>query len=422
VGDVALKRVLLIAFQYPPMTGTSGIQRALRFSQYLPEFGWEPVVLTAHPRAYEKTGSDQMRDIPAGVHVERAFALDTARHLAIMGRYPRAMAVPDRWMSWRLGAVVSGVKLIREFQPAAIWSTFPIPTAHRIGLSLHRRTGLPWIADFRDVMTEDQYPTDPDMRENWRALEERVIASCTYAVFTTPGAANMYADRYPSYPHERFAVIENGYDEELFSRIERDVPSFATNHVRLRLVHSGVIYPSERDPVHLFSALRELKAEGGIDAQGFELVLRATGHDAHINRLIAHAGIGDLVAVAPPVPYREALAEMVAADGLLLLQADNCNRQIPAKLYEYLRSGRPILGLASGDTANALQAAGIDTVAALEDKEAIKRTVKRFVNAVRAGAGPIATAQSVTRHARKHKAAELAELLRSASPDRAING
>ena len=93
------------------MTGTSGIQRALRFSQYLPEFGWEPIVLTARPCAYERTSDDQVADIPSHIHVERAFALDAARHLSVFGAYPRLLADPDRWMSWWLGGVPSGMRL-----------------------------------------------------------------------------------------------------------------------------------------------------------------------------------------------------------------------------------------------------------------------------------------------------------------------
>jgi hypothetical protein len=87
----------MIAYHFPPLQGSSGIQRTLRFARYLPEFGWEPIVLTAHPRAYESVADDQLSDTPAGLHVCRAFALDTSRHLAIGSRYPALRARPDRW-------------------------------------------------------------------------------------------------------------------------------------------------------------------------------------------------------------------------------------------------------------------------------------------------------------------------------------
>jgi hypothetical protein len=118
-----VKRVLLIAFQFPPMSGTNGIQRTLRFAQHLPKFGWEPIVLSANPRAYPVVGDDQLGDIAAGMPVKRAFALDTARHLAIAGKYPIILAMPDRWIRWWLGAVPSGLALLRKYQPQVVWSS-----------------------------------------------------------------------------------------------------------------------------------------------------------------------------------------------------------------------------------------------------------------------------------------------------------
>ena len=92
-----MKRVvLMIAFQFPPYAGSSAVQRTLRFVRYLPEFGWEPIVLTANAGAYEFTSQDQMADIPRGAIIERAFCVDTARHLGLLRRYPSSLARPDR--------------------------------------------------------------------------------------------------------------------------------------------------------------------------------------------------------------------------------------------------------------------------------------------------------------------------------------
>src|SRR5690606_12002011 len=109
-----VKRVLMVAYHFPPLGGSSGIQRTLRFSQYLPDHGWEPIVLTAHPRAYLRTDESQLTDIAGRVRIYRTFALDTARHLALMNRYPRLLALPDRWVSWWLGAVPKGLSLIKR--------------------------------------------------------------------------------------------------------------------------------------------------------------------------------------------------------------------------------------------------------------------------------------------------------------------
>ena len=112
-----MKKVLMIAYHFPPLAGSSGIQRTLRFAQQLPELGWEPIVLTADPRAYERTSDDLLGEVPAGLVVKRAFALDTARQLSFGGRYLGWLARPDRWMTWRFGAVSAGLALIRQHAP-----------------------------------------------------------------------------------------------------------------------------------------------------------------------------------------------------------------------------------------------------------------------------------------------------------------
>jgi hypothetical protein len=86
MGARMVKRVLMIAFHFPPLRGSSGIQRTLKFAQYLPALGWQPLVLSAHPRAYANRGDDQMQEIAPDAVVHRAFALDTARHLAWRNR------------------------------------------------------------------------------------------------------------------------------------------------------------------------------------------------------------------------------------------------------------------------------------------------------------------------------------------------
>src|SRR5712664_704149 len=125
-----MSRVLMVAYHYPPCFGSSGIQRTLKFSRYLPDGGWDPIILTAHPRAYPDTNSAQLSEIPSGLPVHRAFALDAARHLVFGRHYSRWLALPDRWGSWWPGGVVAGLRLVRRYRPAVLWSTYPIATAH----------------------------------------------------------------------------------------------------------------------------------------------------------------------------------------------------------------------------------------------------------------------------------------------------
>ena len=109
-----MKRVLMIAYHFPPLAGSSGIQRTLRFVQHLPDFGWEPLVLTADPKAYDSTSDDLLSEVPERTVVRRSLALDTARHLSFGGRYFNWMAQPDRWISWKYSAVREGLKMIKD--------------------------------------------------------------------------------------------------------------------------------------------------------------------------------------------------------------------------------------------------------------------------------------------------------------------
>ena len=216
----AMNRVLMVAFQFPPMSGTSGVQRTLRFVRDLPAFGWQPIVLTAHSRAYSAVSDDMLDEVPADVIVERAFALDTARHLAAFGRYPAFLARPDRWFSWWLGAVPAGIRLIERWKPAALWSTYPIASAHCVGATLAKRSSLPWVAEFRDPMAHEGYPADPATWQSFLRVEQNTFPRAAASVFTTEGAARLYRERYPALA-DRMHVIENGYDEESFVAAER---------------------------------------------------------------------------------------------------------------------------------------------------------------------------------------------------------
>ena len=127
------KRILFVAFHFPPQVGSSGLQRTLSLVRHFAaNDGFEPVVLSVNSKAYEKASADQLADIPSGVRVVRAMALDSSRHLSIRGRYWSATALPDRWSTWYFTAVPIGMWLIRRYKIDMIWSTYPIASAHRI--------------------------------------------------------------------------------------------------------------------------------------------------------------------------------------------------------------------------------------------------------------------------------------------------
>lgn len=376
-------RVLMIAFHYPPAYG-SGVQRSLAFTRHLRELGWDPTVLTVNPAAHEVSSDDRLRDVPRDVRAVRAWGLDSAQHLALFGRYFPASALPDRWVTWWIGAMWAGLRLCRTQRPDLIFSTFPIATAHLIGRSLHRWTGVPWIAEFRDPMAQDDYPRDPRVWRSYKRVEEVTVQEADSLIFTTQGAVDYYRQRYPEVPADRFTIITNGYDEEVFSEVEL-ARCARPRDERLVLVHSGLLYPWERDPRPFFEALVRLRKSGFWQRHPLKVVLRASGFEEHYRRMLAEFDVGDLVELAPRSSYRHSIAEMLDADGLLLFQAGNSNFQIPAKTYEYLRSGRPILAIVDprGDTANLLRETGEGTIVPISDPGEIATGLERFVEVVK---------------------------------------
>ena len=408
-----MKRVLMVAYHFPPLAGSSGIQRTLRFVQHLPKFGWEPLVLSAAPRAYERTSDDLMGEIPDSTVVRRAFALDTARHLSVAGRYIGAMARPDRWVSWKFAAVSEGMRMIREFRPQAIWSTYPIATAHLIGAELQRRSGLPWIADFRDPMAQEGYPSDPLVWQSYQEIEGNALQHARYSTFTTPGAARLYQGRYPNAAN-RIVVLENGYDEESFASLTIGRSHDSSEHSKpITLLHSGIVYPEERDPTQLFAALNRLKEGGEIKNGDLVIRFRAAVHDNLLLDLATRFDVSEFIETGPPIPYKAALSEMVNSDALLVMQASSCNEQIPAKIYEYLRAGRPILTLTdpAGDTASIMRGAGMNDIKSLDSVSEIEEGLKNFLSAIRDSSVSLPGAEIVNNASRERRTADLVKFL-----------
>lgn len=161
----------------------------------------------------------------------------------------------------------------------------------------------------------------------------------------------------------------------------------------------------------LFAALGNLSRRGALP----DLIIRfrASAHDAMLQTFAERHGVGRMIEIAPPIPYRLALQEMVQADGLLVLQAGDCNDQIPAKLYEYLRATRPILGLTDiqSDTARTLRSAGIDTIAPLDSADAISAILIKFVERLKQGSCPVPSPDYVAGASRRVRTLELSRLL-----------
>jgi glycosyltransferase involved in cell wall biosynthesis len=355
--DKSVKKVLLVAYHYPPEGSSSGVLRALKFSKYLPRRGWLPHVLTLRKSLYPVTDEGLLLDIPSEGVVHRTLAFDNARHLAIKGRHLACLSVPDRYVSWLPFGVARGLQVIRKEGVQAIYSTSPPATAHLIAASLKSLTGAVWVADFRDPWIEEGVFPAPGSMRYWieSRLERMVLRRCDCVVVTTPDLKAEILYRYPEAPADKIQVIYNGYDESDFSDISLGIRS-----QYFEIIHAGLVTPEFRNPLPLMEAVSSLIAEGVIPRDqvritflGGDSWVCSSDFTAEVNRM----HLEGVVSVQSRVSHREALRRMAQAAVLLLLQASDDTRSlIPAKAFEYLRIGHPILALTlEGATAELLK-------------------------------------------------------------------
>jgi glycosyltransferase involved in cell wall biosynthesis len=259
--------------------------------------------------------------------------------------------------------------------------------------------------------TNETFPKDPLLRNARLRIEALAAQRARRLVFCTDAARAIVADRYQNLTQDQLVVISNGYEEDAFRQI---APTTATGSTRRVLVHSGTIYlGSDRDPTALFNAIRRLANAGALTPQNFELRLRDPSGEARLKQIITDAGLDSLVKIYPSLPYVQALGEMLSADGLLLLQGYTSNPAVPAKLYEYARAHRPILGLvdAQGETAATLRALAIDATADITDADAIASLLERWIAARPESGFGLPDRNVVERYSRRALTARLADVL-----------
>ena len=419
-----MKHALFVSFQYPPDASSSGVLRTLKYTRFLGEHGWRITVLSPLASAYGSVDADSIADIPPNVHVVRTRYLNTQKHLSLRGRYLALAALPDRFIGWLPWALAAGRRIARGDPVDLIYSTSPPATAHLIAWRLSRHLRKPWVADFRDPWFEDipeaGAPAGAVFRTIDRKLEALVVGAAGHVVSTTEDLRGMLLARYPTLPRSKFSVIENGYDEGDFAHLPT-VNRQPTD--RLTLVHAGNINPHYRDPVPLLAALQRAAAEGGLDPRRIRMRFLGGGEYAGSRALreaIIANGLADSVEIVDRMPYAQGLAELAAADVLVLLQASEDTRGlVPAKLYEYLRLGKPVLALTLPGEASELLARtggglGIDPADVDRLSSALTRLYQEWRNGTLSTSRP--TPAIVRRYERRALAGDLAAIFAKFAP------
>ena len=253
-------RVLMIAAAFPP-TGGPGVQRTAKFAKYLPKFGWRPIVWTVDrvdefPR--DVTLAD---DLPEEVVVHRSGRGGAVRAMqralrgstgpSVRSRLARALgwrldrwtqrrSFPDAYARWARSSVRPLCRLVARQQVGAIYSTFSPPSDHLLGLALKRRTHLPWIADFRDLWTDDYRYDEPSPARARadRCLEQEILRAADVVIGVTKTQTEVLASRLPS-SRAKFVTITNGFDPSDFSGLPETTNEEARNVGRFVLAYIG---------------------------------------------------------------------------------------------------------------------------------------------------------------------------------------
>jgi glycosyltransferase involved in cell wall biosynthesis len=381
------KRVLMVAYHYPPEHSSSGVLRTLKFSKYLPEQGWEPFILTVRERYFERTDPALVRQISSPERVFRTSAIDTKKAFSIRGKYLRFFTIPDRFIGWLPFAVLAGLRIIRRNQVDAIYSTSPLGTAHLIASLLKTMTRIPWLADFRDPWIEPEL--EPDRRRPLFRLEsflERLVMNkADRLVFTTAQLRDSVVARHSSSAHKAL-VIPNGYDEEDFA----ELPDCKPDTSPIRITHTGLVDGAYRSPRTFLEGLAQLIRRDEIPMDRIRVDFLGDSpylESAEFHNLVEQLGLQQVVTSVGRVSYACSLLRQARSHVLLLLQCGSDTRTlIPAKAFEYLRVGRPILALVPPSASSELfeRVGGARVVDPL-DSSGIERALSELYRAACAG-------------------------------------
>lgn len=339
---------LLIAYYYPPGGGV-GVMRALKFSTYLPAFGWRPVVLTAvSPLGIPL---DPSLAIPNGATVHRvaptiAFpaALEADRSWPTR-LLSAALLIPDPFVGWLPAALRRGLEVVRRERPRVIVATSPPNSSQLLGWALSRLTGLPLVADFRDA-----WLTDPDRNRALhnrlriatveRVMEAMAVGRAARVVSVSDAILDDFRRRYPRKPADAFALIENGFDE---AEVEGVVPARLDGFA---IVLTGSMDKPHRSAEPLLRAVAAL-FEGAPQLRALVRV-HLVGTAAPSDRDLAHRlGLAPNVAFAGWVSHGQALAYQRGASVNVMVWGGpgdaRRDQMMSSKLFEYLAARRPIV-------------------------------------------------------------------------------
>jgi len=400
-----MRRVLLISYDFPPR-GATGVFRITKFARYLPQFGWQPVVLTAAGAGVVRDDA-LLAELPPDLEVIRVpdplTPLRRARSaprppatgsatqqqargstLAALRQTVRRFVVPDPQIVWLPRAVQAASARLRRGDIAAVLTTSPPHSMQLAGLWLKRRfPDVPWIMDMRDLWSDSGTIDDARVfKLNW-ACERACLHAADRIVVVTPTMQQRMQHEF-GVPPGHIVTITNGFDRNDIAAAPP--PANAALHI----VYTGTITSTRTASVRgLFAALERLAQEGvGSDT----VVVRCYGlFDPLVHQWAAPLIARGMVELHPFVPHAAAIEATAAADVLLLVISDDLEGRIavPNKLYEYLAVGRALLALAPpGDVPRLIRTLGVGVAVAPNDADVIAAALRQLIRQHQVGTLP----------------------------------
>ncbi len=424
------KKVLIITYYWPP-AGGPGVQRWLKFVKYLPDFDIEPIVYIPENPTYPILDSDLENDVSKQATILRKRIFEPYRIASVFGSgnikkiskgiiphqrkqsfFERAslwirgnLFIPDARVFWVKPSIKYLDKYIKENKIETIISTGPPHSVHLIGLGLKKLNNITWIADFRDPWTTIGYHKSLKLRAQSQqrhiSLEKEVLNTAD-SVIVTSRTTKVEFSKITSKPIE---IITNGYDAEKVQKKALDT--------KFSLAHIGS-FLSERNPRILWKALKELIKEEPGFADNFELKL-AGAVSPIILANIDEFGLTKFLNNLGYLAHKEAVAEQRAAQVLLLIEIDSeeTNGIIPGKIFEYMVSGRPVIGIGPdmSDFAEIITETNTGVFINYDEKDKLKETILAYYTQYLQG-NLKSNAVGLQKYSRKNLTSQLAQILK----------
>jgi glycosyltransferase involved in cell wall biosynthesis len=437
-----MKRVLIITYYWPP-SGGSGVQRWLKMSKYLPEYGWQPVIYTAEGAEYPEEDPSLEKDVcPVAEVIRRPIIEPYTLYKKFLGikkeekikagfasesektGWKEKMSIwirgnlfiPDARCWWIKPSVRYLKKYLKEHPVDAIISTGPPHSMHLIALKLKESLDIPWIADFRDPWTEIDFydelllTTWADHRQH--KLERKVLTQADKVVTVSWS----WAQGLGRLGNRNVRVIQNGFDWSNIQNNERMALS-----KEFTITHLGVIGPARNAPT-LWATLHELRSNDENLSKALKIKLVGHVDQSVMDSLQTNQLLGN-TEIIPHVPHDEVRQLQNTSQVLLLLVNNSPNSKgiLTGKLYEYLASGRPILciGPEDGDAAQILKETNAGITIGFDDKEKMKEVILDYYQQYKTNGLPNNKTISIEKYSRRALAGEYVKLLEKISETRA---